>query len=60
MQLNPYLNFNGNCEVAFKFYEQCLGGKIIAMMTTRESPMAEHTPAEWQDKILHVHQVLDK
>ncbi len=29
MQLNPYLNFNGQCEAAFKFYEQCLGGKII-------------------------------
>jgi uncharacterized glyoxalase superfamily protein PhnB len=21
MQLNPYLNFNGNCAAAFKFYE---------------------------------------
>ncbi|MEM9908685.1 MAG: VOC family protein, partial [Cyanobacteria bacterium P01_D01_bin.44] len=32
MQLNPYLSFNGQCEAAFKFYEQCLGGKIEAMM----------------------------
>ena len=31
MQLNPYLHFNGQCEAAFKFYEQCLGGKIEAM-----------------------------
>jgi len=22
MQLNPYLNFNGQCEAAFKFYER--------------------------------------
>jgi PhnB protein len=29
MQLNPYLSFNGQCEAAFKFYEQCLGGKIV-------------------------------
>ena len=27
MHLNAYLNFDGNCEAAFKFYEQCLGGK---------------------------------
>lgn len=33
MQMNPYLIFNGNCEAAFKFYEQCLGGKITMMMT---------------------------
>jgi PhnB protein len=33
MQLNSYLMFNGDCEVAFKFYEQCHGGKITVMMT---------------------------
>jgi PhnB protein len=53
MQLNPYLNFNGQCETAFKFYEQCLGGKIEATMTYGESPMAEQTPPEWRDKIMH-------
>jgi PhnB protein len=53
MNLNPYLSFNGDCEVAFKFYEQCLGAKIGMMMTHGETPMAGHTPAEWQDKIIH-------
>jgi PhnB protein len=38
MKLNSYLMFNGQCEAAFKFYEQCLGGKITAMMTYSESP----------------------
>ena len=33
MKLNSYLTFNGQCEAAFKFYEQCLGGKIVAMVT---------------------------
>jgi PhnB protein len=55
MQLNPYLNFNGECKDAFKFYEQCLGGKIVALMTYGESPMAEQTPPEQRDKIMHVH-----
>jgi hypothetical protein len=31
MHLNTYLQFNGNCEAAFEFYEQCLGGKIEAI-----------------------------
>jgi len=44
MQLNPYLNFNGQCETAFKFYEQCLGGKIEATMTYGETPMVDRTP----------------
>ena len=28
MKLSTYLSFDGRCEAAFKFYEQCLGGKI--------------------------------
>ncbi|NEQ18670.1 MAG: VOC family protein [Microcoleus sp. SIO2G3] len=54
MKLNSYLMFNGNCEAAFKFYEHCLGGKITMMMTHKEAPSAEHVPAEWHDKIMHV------
>jgi PhnB protein len=54
MQLNSYLNFNGQCEAAFKFYEQCLGGKIQMIMTHGESPMAERVAPEWRDKIMHV------
>jgi len=54
MKINPYLMFNGNCEAAFKFYEQCLGGKIVEMLTHKEAPSAEHVSAEWHDKIMHV------
>jgi PhnB protein len=53
MKLNPYLSFNDECEAAFKFYEQCLGGKIDSMVTYGESPMAEQTPPEKLDKIMH-------
>ncbi len=53
MQLIPYLAFNGQCETAFKFYEQCLGGKIIAMMTYGEMPSAEHTSPESRGRIMH-------
>jgi PhnB protein len=54
MQLNPYLSFNGQCEAAFKFYEQCLGGKIEAMMPYAGSPMEADVPPEWRNKIMHV------
>ncbi|MBD1865664.1 MULTISPECIES: VOC family protein [Trichocoleus] len=53
MQLNSYLMFDGNCEAAFKLYEQCLGGKITMMMTHKEAPSADNVSLEWHDKIMH-------
>lgn len=53
MQLNPYLHFNGQCETAFKFYEKALGGKIDAIMTFGESPMADQALPEWRNKVVH-------
>jgi PhnB protein len=53
MELSPYLLFNGQCEAAFKFYEKCLGGKIEAIMTFGQSPMAQQVPAEWGNKVIH-------
>ena len=55
MQLSPYLNFNGQCEAAFKFYERCLGGKIESMITFAGTPAEEHAPPEFRNKILHAH-----
>jgi PhnB protein len=54
MKLYPYLSFNDECEAAFKFYEQCLGGKIEMMTTFGDSPMAAQTPPDKLDKIMHV------
>ncbi len=53
MELNPYLNFNGTCEAAFKFYEKCLGGKIEMMLSHGASPMADQVPPDWRNKIMH-------
>jgi PhnB protein len=53
MQLNPYLSFQGQCEAAFRFYQQCLGGNIQTMMSWGDSPMADQVPPEWRDKIIH-------
>jgi PhnB protein len=53
MKMNPYLSFNGQCEAAFKFYEQCLGAQIGAIFRYAGSPMARDVAADWQDKIMH-------
>ncbi len=54
MHVNPYLNFNGQCEAAFKFYERVLGGKIVFSMTWGEMPgAAEQFPTEAHKLIMH-------
>ena len=53
MQMSPYLSFKGDCEVAFKFYEQNLGGKLGELFRYGGSPMAADAPADWADKIMH-------
>jgi PhnB protein len=53
MQLIPYLNFNGQCEEAFKFYEQLFGGKITFMMTWGETPGSDQCPPETGKLIMH-------
>jgi PhnB protein len=53
MQLVTYLNFNGQCEAAFKFYESCLRGKIQTMATFGSTPYGTEMPAALRDKIMH-------
>jgi len=53
MQLNPYLNFKGHCEEAFKSYEQSLKGNIEFLMRNGESPMADKTPPDQKNNVLH-------
>jgi PhnB protein len=40
MKLYTQLNFGGNCEEAFRFYEKHLGGEITMMMNQSEAPDA--------------------
>ena len=53
MKLYTYLNYGGNCEQAFHFYEEHLGGHITMMMTHGEQPNADNVPADWKNAILH-------
>ncbi|MGA1984514.1 MAG: VOC family protein [Acidobacteriaceae bacterium] len=54
MKLNTYLNFGGNCEEAFKFYEKHLGGKTTGIFRWSQMPdAAMHTPPGMENKVLH-------
>jgi PhnB protein len=53
MKLYTYLNYGGNCEQAFRFYEKHLGGKITMMMTHGQMPNPAEVPANWKNAILH-------
>lgn len=53
MKLHTYLNYGGNCEQAFRFYEQHLGGRILAMMTHDQQPDPSHVPDDSKNTILY-------
>ena len=52
MKLDIYLNYRGNCEQAFRFYEQHLEGRITGLVRHGEQPNP-NIPADWKEKILH-------
>ena len=58
-QLDAYLFFDGNCAEAMRFYERTLGGKLEAMMTHAESPVASQLPPGSADLIMHARLALD-
>jgi PhnB protein len=52
MRLDVYLNYRGNCEDAFRFYEQHLGGTITGIVRHGDQPNAGR-PEGWEQKVLH-------
>jgi PhnB protein len=53
MKLHTYLNYGGNCEQAFRFYEQHLGGKITMMMYHGQQPSPDDVPSDRKNAVLH-------
>ena len=53
MQMNAYLNFQGECEAAFALYERCLGAQRGPIFRYGGTPAAGQVPPDWQDKIMH-------
>src|SRR5688500_5755507 len=55
MALTPHvsLSFKGDCEAAFNYYAQLLGGTVVGFFKYRGSPMEDQAPPEWGDKVMH-------
>ena len=53
MKLHTYVNFDGKCAEAFRFYEKHLGGTIGMMMTHGQAPDQTRVNPEWKDAVLH-------
>ncbi len=53
MKLDVYLNYAGNCEQAFRFYEEHLGAKVIMITPHGENAKQANFPPNWKDKVLH-------
>jgi PhnB protein len=52
--LNPYLNFNGNCEEAFNFYKSVFDGEFLTVMRFKDAPPEYQMTASESEKIMHV------
>lgn len=56
-QINPYLNFNGDCEAAFTHYKSVFGGEFTYIGRFGEMPTSEGDKPLGDDeknKIMHV------
>ena len=52
-ELTAYVSFKGDCEEAFRFYEEVLGAKLGLMFRYADSPMADVVPPGWDTRIMH-------
>ena len=53
MKLTTYVNFNGTCAEAFRYYEQHLNGRIEMMMKHGDNPGQALPKPDWKDAVLH-------
>jgi PhnB protein len=52
VKLYTHLNFGGNCEEAFRFYEEHLGGRITMMMKASQLPPHVKAPGS-ENAVIH-------
>lgn len=53
MTLNPYLNFDGNAEEAFRFYQTVFGGELFVQKMS-QAPETENLPEDEKNRAMHV------
>ncbi|GAA0545993.1 VOC family protein [Chitinophaga japonensis] len=52
--INPYLNFEGNCEAAFEFYRSVFGGSFTTKSYLKDAPSDQPVPPEYDNMIMHI------
>lgn len=54
--INPYLNFNGNCMAAFEFYKSVFGGEFSYVGKYKDMPTEDGKPIpeEAKEMIMHI------
>lgn len=53
--INPYINFNGNAEEAFTFYQSVFGGEVSGIIRFKDLASAEFpVPVHEADKIMRI------
>ena len=52
MRLDIYVNYPGNCEEAFRFYQSHLGGTITGL-ERHDTQTNPRLPGDWNGKVLH-------
>jgi PhnB protein len=56
MLVQPYLNYDGRCEEAIRFYQGAVGAEVVMLMRFKDSPEPPPPsagPAPSPDKVLH-------
>jgi PhnB protein len=52
--INPYINFDGNCEEAFNFYKSVFGGEFTDLNRYNGMPDSSEMSAADANRIMHV------
>ncbi len=57
MRVEPYLDFNGQCDEAIEFYKKTLGAEVLMLMRFKDAPPAtsggcQMTPGT-ENKVMH-------
>ncbi len=53
--INPHINFNGNAEEAFRFYQSVFGGSFSRIVRFKDMANEHFSPSEKEaDKIMHI------
>lgn len=52
MRIDFHINFSGQCQAAFEFYQSLLGGQV-ELLTYGNSPAKDSVPSGWTEKIVH-------